>query len=393
MHLQSLSDQEILSRIHKLAARERSLTRAVLLHLNEIERRRLHLKLGYASMFDYCTSGLGYSASAAMRRIKAARCLARYPRVDVLLQENAVNLSTIAQVSDLLTEENHDEVLTRIQGKSQREVEAILAEYRPGTLPRERVRTIVVRVPARSMKRNAAPSANCVSTVAAAVGPDAQFALVQNGLATRLPVDACEKSDYYRNGSSTSSPSVPAREVEKRALLQFSASEAFMAKLEKIKSLAWHRLPASPSLEQVFELVVDHFIEREDPRARRERREGRNERPPAMRERPSSSEARNRHIAAAVKDEVFSRDGGRCTYVGSSGRRCTSTLALQFDHITPVARGGEGTLSNLRLLCAYHNRVEAERIIGSTATQPTTGSSPTPTAPGSSRGRPSRVPT
>lgn len=97
MRLQSLSDQEILSRIHELAVRERSLTRAVLLHLNEIERRRLHLKLGYASMFDYCTSGLGYSSSAAARRIRTTRCIARFPEVFVLLEANEVNLSTVSR--------------------------------------------------------------------------------------------------------------------------------------------------------------------------------------------------------------------------------------------------------------------------------------------------------
>ena len=62
MSLRSLSDQQILSRIQSLTKQERSLTLQVLLHLNEIERRRLHLKLGYSSMFDYCTAGLGYSA-------------------------------------------------------------------------------------------------------------------------------------------------------------------------------------------------------------------------------------------------------------------------------------------------------------------------------------------
>ena len=72
MLLQSLSDKAILSRVRELTRRERSLTLQVLLHLNEIGRRNLHLKLGFASMFDYCTSGLGYSASAAARRLRTA---------------------------------------------------------------------------------------------------------------------------------------------------------------------------------------------------------------------------------------------------------------------------------------------------------------------------------
>jgi hypothetical protein len=123
MSLRSLSDKSILSRIQQLTRRERSITLLVLLHLNEIERRQLHLKHGYASMFDYCTSGLGYSASAAGRRIRTARCVARYPEIRRLLASNEVNISTVAQVSRILTVENKDAVIRRIRRKSQREVE------------------------------------------------------------------------------------------------------------------------------------------------------------------------------------------------------------------------------------------------------------------------------
>ena len=104
--LRSLPDKDILSRTLELTRRERSLTLQVLLHLNEIERRKLHLTQGYASMFAYCTSGLGYSESAANLRIRTARCLARFPEAYSLLDANEVNPSTISQVSKILTPEN-----------------------------------------------------------------------------------------------------------------------------------------------------------------------------------------------------------------------------------------------------------------------------------------------
>jgi hypothetical protein len=55
-------------------ARERKVTLGVLLLLVEMERRRLHRER-YSSLFAYCTDRLGYSRSAAGRRIAAARCL------------------------------------------------------------------------------------------------------------------------------------------------------------------------------------------------------------------------------------------------------------------------------------------------------------------------------
>ncbi len=381
MRLQSLSDQEILTRIHHLAARERSLTRLVLLHLNEIERRRLHLKQGYASMFDYCTTGLGYSASAAMRRVKTARCVARFPLVDDLLRKNEVNLSTIAQVCDALTEKNHRELLSRIRSKSQREVETILAEYRPCAQPRERVRTIVVRVPASPVRAAGDVAGSNVSGAGWNMRDGAPSVVAtapasSDGPPLPLSTEHCEKSDYYRNGSGDSPTSSEERvtipeHVEKRSLLQFSVKQEFMAKLERIKSLAWHRLPANPSLEQVFDFVMNCYIAKEDPAARRERRRVRedvsteNVKTPDRQAAAQHGGSRGRYVAAALKDEVFTRDQGRCTYVGATGKRCTSTRALQIDHVQPIARGGEGNAGNLRLLCAYHNRLEAERILGS----------------------------
>jgi hypothetical protein len=71
-----------------------------------------------------------------------------------------------------------------------------------------------------------------------------------------------------------------------------------------------------------------------------------------------------RHIPAAVKHAVWRRDGGRCSFVSESGKRCSSPRRLEFDHEVPVARGGAATVENLRLRCRAHNQHEAERVFG-----------------------------
>ena len=64
-----------------------------------------------------------------------------------------------------------------------------------------------------------------------------------------------------------------------------------------------------------------------------------------------------RAIPAAVKREVWQRDGGRCRYVDPhTGRRCTSRHLLQIDHVLPYALGGGSDPGNLRLLCHAHHR-------------------------------------
>lgn len=55
-----VSDRELLSRIESLARKEHATTIEILLNLNEVEQRRLHLTLGYGSMFDFAVKHLRY---------------------------------------------------------------------------------------------------------------------------------------------------------------------------------------------------------------------------------------------------------------------------------------------------------------------------------------------
>ncbi|MFI5372539.1 MAG: HNH endonuclease, partial [Candidatus Eisenbacteria bacterium] len=58
------------------------------------------------------------------------------------------------------------------------------------------------------------------------------------------------------------------------------------------------------------------------------------------------------------------RVGGQCTFVAESGHRCEARTRLEFDHVHPVARGGDTTAANMRLRCRAHNQYAAERVFG-----------------------------
>ncbi|MFO7914859.1 MAG: HNH endonuclease signature motif containing protein, partial [Candidatus Krumholzibacteriales bacterium] len=73
---------------------------------------------------------------------------------------------------------------------------------------------------------------------------------------------------------------------------------------------------------------------------------------------------RTRYIPRKVKDLVYRRDGGRCSFVSKNGRRCNSTWNLQYDHIVPFGKGGDNSPENLRLLCGRHNQLMAEKEYG-----------------------------
>jgi hypothetical protein len=77
-----------------------------------------------------------------------------------------------------------------------------------------------------------------------------------------------------------------------------------------------------------------------------------------------AAEPKTRHIPAAVRRTVYARDGGRCRYRDSQGRRCPERFRLEFHHRRPFGMGGGHSAPNLALLCAAHNRLMAEQDYG-----------------------------
>jgi hypothetical protein len=72
----------------------------------------------------------------------------------------------------------------------------------------------------------------------------------------------------------------------------------------------------------------------------------------------------SRHIPAAVRRAVYARDGGRCTFRDSNGRRCAKRHDLEFHHKKAFGRGGDHSPSNVTLLCRTHNTLMAEMDYG-----------------------------
>ena len=92
----ALPDQVLLEQTSMLARHEQALQLSVLDHLREIEARRLYLRLGYSSLFDYTVRELHYTEAAAWRRIKAMRLCRETRGVRKRLQDGSLNLSSAA---------------------------------------------------------------------------------------------------------------------------------------------------------------------------------------------------------------------------------------------------------------------------------------------------------
>jgi len=151
--------------------------------------------------------------------------------------------------------------------------------------------------------------------------------------------------------------------LEEKFKLQFAVDPEFMKRLKQIKSLLSTRYPEGVNLEKLFNIIMEEYLERHSPEKRIQKREERKNNK-QKKQAVSRNNQRTRNIPAAVRDEVFTRDGGRCTFVGKNGKRCDSTWNLEIDHIAPFAKGGDNTPENLRLLCAKHNLMEAKKTYG-----------------------------
>ena len=93
-----LTDDALLAQTRKLARIEQQLNVTVIDHLREIEARRLYLRRGFSSLFDYAVRELGYTDSAASRRINAMRLCKEFEEVREGLQDGSITLTTAAHL-------------------------------------------------------------------------------------------------------------------------------------------------------------------------------------------------------------------------------------------------------------------------------------------------------
>ena len=77
--VESLSSSDLRSATRDLVRRSHGLDAALLVHLREIEERKLYLDWSFPSMFAYCVGELGFSEDIACNRINVARAARRTP--------------------------------------------------------------------------------------------------------------------------------------------------------------------------------------------------------------------------------------------------------------------------------------------------------------------------
>lgn len=146
--MEKMSPQELRIRLPKLVRYERKVMAVILEHIAEVDRCRLFFAWGHASLYDYLTKEIGYSESAAYRRMQAARALRQVPEIKTAVENGTLNLSQIAMAQASIRSEEkctgnkiaptqRKEIFEAIQSKNTRETQVELDTRLPehDTLP------------------------------------------------------------------------------------------------------------------------------------------------------------------------------------------------------------------------------------------------------------------
>ncbi len=153
LNLKTLSDSELLVQTEKTVFQERECTNLVLDHLREVEKRLLYAKLGFSSMFQYCTKHLKYCNASAQLRIDAMRLSKDVPELKESLQNGSLNLSVIGTVQKFMRHErakykkcySPDQkraLLKQVEKKSKLETEQFFTGISPEFIPHEKKRVL-----------------------------------------------------------------------------------------------------------------------------------------------------------------------------------------------------------------------------------------------------------
>lgn len=274
--LVGVGNAELVAGLSKVVQQSNSLTAQVLAYLVELDERRLHLELGFSSLFAYCVEGLGMSEGTAGRRVTATRVCRRFPEVFQRIARGELHLCALCALAPHLNEQNAAELFDASKGQTRRQIEELLA----ARFPRPDVREQIRRLPARGHRLMSAATTG---------------AFVEQTLLPPRAVDAPDDAKTYEDPASVDSevpetrakqapthvegacqppaidvrPGPRPRELEPlsagRFGVHFTADTELRELIERARALASHRIP-NGDLAGLMKLMVASFVRQEEKR-------------------------------------------------------------------------------------------------------------------------------
>jgi hypothetical protein len=341
--LKKLTNQELELRLKDLVIKERKLLHVILEHIKELEIRKLYLTRAYPSVFEYLVKELGYSTSAAMRRLEAARLLRDVPIVAEKIQEGTLNLSQIGELSRALKEKEKisgdkvsctlkTELVQAISGKTTQETQkelAVALNLPIQEFERQKVQQDhSLRIEITLNKDQAEKLHQCKNLAAHLL---MQKFNSDNSWATLFEVLA----DQYLNKKKVAplkKQTLAAGKDEATISTQFTSATQ-ENKMGESKSLSSKSSAAIESQEKEIKL-----------------------KPKSNSIADAAIQSRiDKKMTPLLRRKILLRDEC-CQFIDpQTQKRCQSKFGLEVDHKTSQWAGGQHTSSNLQALCRKHN--------------------------------------
>lgn len=290
--------------------------------LREALALRAHERLGYGSFIEYVERLFGYGPHTIKEKLRVAEALEQLPEVTAALQHGELTWSAVRELTRVAVSETERAWLASVQGKTSREVEALVAGRALGDLPSDRPDARLVRhalhfeVSAETL----ALFREALAKLRRAAGGciDDESALL---LMARSALDGATGGS--RGGRSS-------YQIEVNVCMHCRRAEQLGNGM---------RVELSPAVAEMCECDADYVVEGAS--------------------KPSIPRARRRH--------VFRRDGGRCVVPG-----CNHATFVDVHHLRPRECGGDHSADNLACFCGAHHRAVHEGRLSVSGT-PATG--------------------
>lgn len=296
--IEAVSWREADRQLRRIAARRAALDVEEAHWILVARRADVHVPLGFATFLEYVERRLGYAPHTALERLRVAEALEQLPATREALAEGQASYSGIREISRIATPETEREWLAAIEGKTVREIEALVSGRAPGDVPSD--------------------------------PPDAD--LEPRSLTLELTPDVYGLFLQAR------------RHLEDTTGERLSDSDLARAMCEAVLSVGGREsAPVCPELVLTVCEVCD--------RARLDAAGQTLDVSPEIVAEVRCDIAARKAVPRGTRRTVWQRDHSRCSVPG-----CRASRYLHLHHIVARAEGGSNDASNLILLCSAHHR-------------------------------------
>jgi hypothetical protein len=353
MKLNALSNLALDAKVITLAQNEKELLAETILHIAEVERRRLYHEFNIPSLYEYLTKHAGFPNGSAYRLMDAARLQLEVPDLASKIESGQINMTQVRLVQEASRQAKKEKRANVVQ-----EAQASLLDYSSDQLQNSLLDFSLDGAQGSLLDFASTASSDSLveETNLSASGGTADVISgkieIKNHKSGKseileslqgLTAAESEKLIAQSFQLKVMKPLKVTKQKDGSVLVQMSFTAEQWAEIEKAKEAVSSSLPAGGYPE-----VFLYLAKKENATRAKE-----------AKPRPNTAT-----LTVAKRKSVLQRDQCCQSHDPRTGKICGSKFNLQVDHIKPRWAGGTHELENLQILCAAHNRLKYQKEAG-----------------------------